>query len=80
MKHEPWRACGRSWNFTHYEGHVIEPQYSPLIGFPMAWTSGTDGNNGDDSPDLTAVSKGRFGSAQNQPAVCRHQFPKNSVP
>jgi hypothetical protein len=43
VKQEPWGAFGRSWNFTHYEGHMIEPQYSPLIGFPMAWSSGTDG-------------------------------------
>jgi hypothetical protein len=43
VKQEPWGAFGRSWNFTHYEGHMIEPQYSPLIGFPLAWTSGTEG-------------------------------------
>ena len=43
VKQEPWGAFGRSWNFTHYEGHMIEPQYSPLIGFPMAWSSGTNG-------------------------------------
>jgi|SRR5579862_1102191 len=43
VKEEPWGAFGRSWNLTHYEGHMIEPQYSPLIGFPMAWTAATDG-------------------------------------
>jgi carboxypeptidase Q len=43
VKEEPWGAFGRSWNFTHYEGHMIEPQYSPLIGFPLAWTPGTNG-------------------------------------
>src|SRR5262249_35458571 len=31
------------WNLTHYEGHMLEPQYSPLIGFPMAWSASTDG-------------------------------------
>src|ERR1700722_16448462 len=36
VKQEPWGAFGRSWNLTHYEGHMLEPQYSPLIGFPMA--------------------------------------------
>lgn len=35
---------GRSWEFNHFEGHMIEPQYAPLIGFPMAWTPGTDGD------------------------------------
>jgi carboxypeptidase Q len=39
---EPW-AFGRGWTFTHYAGHMIEPQYSPLIGFPLAWTPGTNG-------------------------------------
>jgi carboxypeptidase Q len=43
VKQEPWGAFGRSWNLTHYEGHMLEPQYSPLIGFPLAWTSGTEG-------------------------------------
>jgi carboxypeptidase Q len=39
---EPW-SFGRGWTFTHYAGHMVEPQYSPLIGFPLAWTPGTDG-------------------------------------
>ena len=43
VKEEPWGEFGRSWNFTHYEGHMLEPQYSPLVGFPLAWTSGTNG-------------------------------------
>ena len=43
VKEEPWGAFGRSWNLTHYEGHMLEPQYSPLIGFPLAWTAGTNG-------------------------------------
>ena len=40
---EPWGPFGRSWNYTHYAGHMIAPQYQPLIGFPLAWTPGTDG-------------------------------------
>jgi len=43
VKQEPSGVFGRSWNWTHYEGHMLSPQYSPLIGFPLAWTSGTDG-------------------------------------
>jgi carboxypeptidase Q len=39
---EKWNY-GRGWNYTHFEGHLIEPQYAPLIGFPTAWTSGTNG-------------------------------------
>ena len=43
VKKEPWGKFGRSWNYSHYEGHMTEPAYSPLIGYPLAWTSGTDG-------------------------------------
>jgi len=43
VKEEPWGTFGRSWNYSHYEGHMLEPQYAPLIGFPLAWTSGTNG-------------------------------------
>ncbi|MBZ5601039.1 MAG: M20/M25/M40 family metallo-hydrolase [Acidobacteriia bacterium] len=43
VKQEPWGAFGRSWNLTHYEGHMLEPQYSPLIGFPLAWSDATPG-------------------------------------
>jgi carboxypeptidase Q len=39
---EKWNF-GRGWNYTHFEAHLIEPQYAPLIGFPTAWTAGTNG-------------------------------------
>src|SRR5947209_11667271 len=42
-KEEKWGPFGRGWACKHYEGHMIEPQYSPLIGFPLAWTAGTEG-------------------------------------
>lgn len=41
-KLEKWEF-GRGWNFSHYEGHMLEPQYAPIIGFPLAWAPGTDG-------------------------------------
>jgi len=40
---EPWGPFGRGWDYTYYAGHMIEPRYQPLIGFPMAWTPGTNG-------------------------------------
>jgi hypothetical protein len=43
VKTEKWGPFGKGWNYTHYEGHMIEPSYSPLIGFPLAWTAGTNG-------------------------------------
>lgn len=39
---EPWRM-GRSWSLERFSGHMIEPQVQPLIGYPKAWTPGTNG-------------------------------------
>lgn len=36
-------AFGRGWTYTRFSGHMIEPQYQPLIGFPLVWTPGTGG-------------------------------------
>jgi carboxypeptidase Q len=43
VREESWGPFGRSWTYTHYAGHMVEPQYQPLIGFPLAWTPSTDG-------------------------------------
>lgn len=43
VREEKWGPFGRGWALKHFEAHMIEPQYSPLIGFPLAWTSGTEG-------------------------------------
>lgn len=42
-KLEKWGPFGRGWSYSHYEGHLVEPQYAPIIGFPLAWTPGTNG-------------------------------------
>ncbi len=42
-KLEKWGPFGRSWSYSHFEAHLIEPQYAPMIGFPLAWTPGTNG-------------------------------------
>ena len=42
-KEEKWGPFGRGWTNKHFEAHLIEPQYAPLIGIPLAWTAGTDG-------------------------------------
>lgn len=34
---------GRGWQHSKFAGHMIEPAYSELIGFPLAWTPGTNG-------------------------------------
>jgi carboxypeptidase Q len=40
---EKWGPFGRGWTNTHYEAHLLEPGYAPLIGFPLAWTASTPG-------------------------------------
>ena len=40
---EKWGPYGRGWSYSKYSGHMIEPRYAPLIGFPLAWSKGTDG-------------------------------------
>ena len=42
-KMEAWGPFGRGWAYTSYSGYIDEPQYQPLIGYPLAWTPGTDG-------------------------------------
>jgi hypothetical protein len=43
VKLEKWGPFGRGWAYTAYSGYIDEPQYQPLIGYPLAWTPGTDG-------------------------------------
>ena len=40
---EEWGSFGRGWSTSYFSAHLIEPQYAPLIGVPLAWTPGTDG-------------------------------------
>jgi carboxypeptidase Q len=42
-KEEKWGPFGRGWASKHFEAHMIEPQYQPLIGIPLAWTGSTEG-------------------------------------
>src|SRR5579872_678994 len=39
---EKW-PIGHGWEYTHFSAHMTAPQYAPLIGFPQAWTAGTNG-------------------------------------
>jgi hypothetical protein len=40
---EPWGPFGNGWQYKKFYGALVEPNYAPLIGFPLAWTPGTDG-------------------------------------
>ena len=39
---ESWKF-GKGWSLVHFDAHMIEPQISPLIGYPKSWTPGTKG-------------------------------------
>jgi carboxypeptidase Q len=40
---EKWAAGFPGWQYTHYSGAIVEPLYQPIIGVPVAWTTGTNG-------------------------------------
>jgi carboxypeptidase Q len=40
---EPWGPFGNAWQYKKFYGALVEPAYAPLIGFPLAWTPGTNG-------------------------------------
>jgi carboxypeptidase Q len=40
---EAWGPFGKGWALKRFSAQVIEPQCIPLIGFPKAWSPGTDG-------------------------------------
>ncbi|HTY61410.1 MAG TPA: M20/M25/M40 family metallo-hydrolase [Acidobacteriota bacterium] len=39
---ESW-PFGRGWSVEHVSAHLTEPEHSPLIVWPRAWTPGTNG-------------------------------------
>ena len=40
---EPWGPFGRGWSNEVFQAQAIAPRSYPLIAYPKAWTSGTDG-------------------------------------
>lgn len=40
---EPFMTFGASWDNEFASVHMIEPDYSPMVGYPVALTPGTDG-------------------------------------
>jgi carboxypeptidase Q len=37
------RAAIPSWELTGYSGAMVEPAYMPIVGYPQAWSGGTNG-------------------------------------
>ena len=42
-KMEPYGTFGRGWELQKFYGAMTAPQYMPLVAYPKAWTSGTNG-------------------------------------
>jgi len=40
---EAWGPFGRGWSLKKFSAQIVEPQCIPLIGYPKAWSPGTDG-------------------------------------
>lgn len=40
---EAWGPFGRGWTLKRFSAQVVEPQAIPLIGYPKAWSPGTNG-------------------------------------
>jgi len=40
---EPFMDYGVSWDNEYVSLHLLEPDYSPMVGYPIAHTPGTDG-------------------------------------
>jgi hypothetical protein len=40
---ESWPSPVPGWSLTAFSIEILEPSYQRLIGYPMAWTPGTDG-------------------------------------
>ena len=57
---EKWGPFGRGWTFTHFSAHLVEPQYAPLVGFPLAYTPGTNGPVKADATIAVIANEGDF--------------------
>ena len=41
--HEEPSPFGKGWSLEHFSLHLLEPQTQPIMGYPKAWSSGTEG-------------------------------------
>jgi hypothetical protein len=56
---EKWKF-GKGWSLQRFSAHMIDPQIQPLIGFPKAWTPGTNGVVTADVVPVTIRSEADF--------------------
>ncbi len=63
---EKWGPFGRGWTYTHFSANLIEPQYAPLIGFPLAYSPGTNGTVTGEAMVANIAAEIRFRQVQGQ--------------
>jgi len=77
---EPWGPFGRGWSNERFSAQVVSPRPFPVIGYPGAWTPGTNGAVTaeavmavvDSEPDFAKFRgklRGKFVLAQRVPEV-----------
>ncbi len=52
-----WGPFGRGWELNHFEMHMTEPSYSPIMAYPKAWSPSTEGEVSGEVIYLNAGSK-----------------------
>jgi carboxypeptidase Q len=50
-------AFGKGWSLVRFEANMVEPQVQPIIGYPRAWSHGTNGKVVADVVRLEASSE-----------------------
>jgi hypothetical protein len=86
VKLEPWGPFGRGWTNDRFYMQVTSPVPFPVIGYPLAWTPGTDGlvsgeavvaviEREEDFEKFRGKLKGKFVLTQNLRAVEAHFRP-----
>ena len=77
---ETWGPFGRGWTNDKFAAYVLEPTPYPIIGYPKAWTPGTDGlvrgeaviaiiDDEDDFETWSGKLAGKFVLTSTMPAV-----------
>ena len=57
---EKWGPFGRGWTYTRFSAQMLEPQPTPLIGAPLAYTPGTNGRVAGDAVIVAINAEGDF--------------------
>jgi carboxypeptidase Q len=59
-RQEKWGPFGRGWAYTRFSAQMIEPQSTPLLGAPLAYTPGTNGPVSADAVIVAIANEGDF--------------------